>query len=647
MPAARLASAAIVIAFFIVTFARPRLVPYLAMFALVFQSTSTATLTSDGLALAGVLAGLLAARLRAGWDYRPAGWNGAWAFLALNLLIGASLLVNLRAPQGGQTLLNSEYFVSRALLLLGVAALSLNTRRDWLVALAAVAAVLAALRLVEVAGADVRAVLAPFGVTLLGDVVDVGSWNVFATLLTLALPMALAGAATPSVTPVQTVVGLIAASVIMIGVASAQSRTAAALVVVIIAVLLAVAQTWPRRAAVLILALVFGFASFSPLYSLAEKPLTVATTGQPDTKVATAETPLVVVPPGSLAPQSATGDETVLPGFAPRPHLQPIKPDWRSVLDRNYYELQQRVDDPHLYPHGNYLAFLARKGGGNGVELQVSVGDREITRLTTRDMWSYYRWIIVYLPDDLQIAGPMVIKFKVIGNADSQSRFFTLAGLNDRAVGISSLFLANNVAITGDLSPDPGIQQGVVAAFLNGQTPDLTPLPPVSQGVVLDPSLADRLALWRAAVRVFAAHPLVGTGFYTFGDVKGQFQNGAALFSAYANAHNNFMELLADLGIGGPLLFLVLLVSAVGAYWRNRSLLVSPSEWWHVATLGAVLVMFAASMTQTWLADSRVYLPGLLLLLVLSRGKVTEIGIVETEREVRRATASAPTALAK
>jgi hypothetical protein len=108
-----------------------------------------------------------------------------------------------------------------------------------------------------------------------------------------------------------------------------------------------------------------------------------------------------------------------------------------------------------------------------------------------------------------------------------------------------------------------------------------------------------RLHLWDAALQVFAAHPLAGSGADSFLLASARYQRSGPI----AFAHDLPLELAAELGVVGLLLCLALYATTGAALWRARNRaagwLLGPGaaaflaaglvDWpWHLAGSGAV-----------------------------------------------------------
>jgi putative inorganic carbon (HCO3(-)) transporter len=76
----------------------------------------------------------------------------------------------------------------------------------------------------------------------------------------------------------------------------------------------------------------------------------------------------------------------------------------------------------------------------------------------------------------------------------------------------------------------------------------------------LDSSSEERLALWTDAVAMFKRNPITGTGFNTY-----EFMHRVG---SYSDTHNYYLKVLAETGIVGTLLFLLLLKTLFMSGWR-------------------------------------------------------------------------------
>jgi O-antigen ligase/polysaccharide polymerase Wzy-like membrane protein len=592
----------------------PRSVPYVAVFAVGLQSTLSHTLTSDGDALAGLAIGLSAMRVRSGtFTWRLRLTHSFVALAILNLLVVLSLLANYRGPNGHSVTLDSEYFISRSILAAAVILLSdreADWQQRWGQALGLLALVLSLYRLSEAVGLPLKPAADALGIAVLGDYVDPANANLFAVLAGVGIAFLLADAGQRDRRlGVHDSARWLAAAVATLGMASAESRTALATFVVVIVALLALAATWKRRVFVVGLASVYLLGSLLPAFAISQKPIVVSTTLVGDSAVITNKKPLVA-PPEALA-----GGTVPAPvSHAPLPAL---RPQWRSPLDRTNYRLEA-ILPPAAAGRGHYLDFIGRTGGGAlGVFLNVSVNGALVAQLRPSDMSTDYRWEEVPIPDALVgTAKPLSVDFVASGDLNSARNYFLLGGVYARAEGFTSRFWTGSSWVTSDLSSDPGTQTGLFTVFLDGYVPPFTYFAVPSNGV-LDPSVADRFVLWHTAVNVFLHNPLLGTGFYTFGLVKVQYEpQDSPLIFSYANAHSNYFELLSDLGFAGPLLFLLVLLVPVVEVTRRTVSSRRSIGWLPPAMALALVVYLLSSATQSWVADSRVYVTAWFVALV-------------------------------
>ncbi|HXM54758.1 MAG TPA: O-antigen ligase family protein [Candidatus Dormibacteraeota bacterium] len=587
-----------------VTALRPRLAPYLVVPGVLLQSAATHLMTSDGLVLAGAAAGLAIDRARRRDWPTPADVPPALAvLLALDALMAASLLANRGGPAQDVAAQSTGYFASRSVLVGAVVLLAPRPAvglRDWLAGGALGALAVGAARLLELAGLPLPAAARALSISLLGDVGDVGSWNTFATLMVagglMALALAIGWPGSRRATALWTTV----AAVDLAAAATAQSRTVTVIVLVLLPLLAAAATGRVRRAVVAGAGATFLVVALTPAGSILDKPLLVQAARSSAAAAAPPASPLPA-PAASAAPAPRSA-----PNAAPpfRPHPAPDV-NWRAVLDRPYYRIDQVLSRPRVFARGNYVTVLVGSPASSpAVRLRVAVNGRTIGEVGTDRMQRGYEWVAVPVPDGLLTAGEDVtISLSAVGPLDSRARYVVVGGTNGVATGVTSRAYSSGRLLSGDLSSDAGVQRGLVIAFLDDQVPAMTRIQPGPQ-TVLDPSLRDRISLWTSAWRIFLGHPVLGAGFATYGSLHDRYAD-SALFFAYANAHSNYFELLADLGALGPLLLLLLLgvsgvplvAGAARAGWRDR--------WPDLALAAVAATALLASLTQTWIGDSR------------------------------------------
>ena len=103
-------------------------------------------------------------------------------------------------------------------------------------------------------------------------------------------------------------------------------------------------------------------------------------------------------------------------------------------------------------------------------------------------------------------------------------------------------------------------------------------------------SLSSRLALARAGVRMAADHPVFGVGVQQYYQLSDDYAGDllASFGRVKENAHNYFVQVLAELGVPGFALFVAVLVLALRAAWPGPA--APPSDWGLPAGLFAYLL---------------------------------------------------------
>jgi hypothetical protein len=374
-----------------IALAAPLVVPYVAAIAIGMQSTAPHSLTSDGDILAGLVAGLLRDRLR---GRRPELQLRNVAVIALGCLCAAvlvSYLAHLGTGSAHDILLASEFIVSRSLLIAALVLLlgfAQPMTARWLQAVGLLALLLAAGRLAEGAGLPVAGWLAPLHVTMFGDYGDVGSWNTLAVVLAVGVAAGLGGAfLTTRSTGDYLALG--AALVVVLALSTAASRTGAVVLLLTAAALMVATRSMARRIAVGAILAMFVLGSLNPGLGVLRKPLLVQTARLADNRVSTELQP-ATIPPDYATPPGPSGPPAPTP--RPRPALPALVPDWRSPLDRSYYRLQDQIRAGPMYPTGNRIEFVARRGGPSAdVRLVLSVNRHEIVHLRPDQLSPYTR----------------------------------------------------------------------------------------------------------------------------------------------------------------------------------------------------------------------------------------------------------------
>jgi O-antigen ligase len=131
-------------------------------------------------------------------------------------------------------------------------------------------------------------------------------------------------------------------------------------------------------------------------------------------------------------------------------------------------------------------------------------------------------------------------------------------------------------------------------------------------GARLNLSSPDRGAALRAALRVTAAHPLAGAG-PGHAELRWGEPDGGIQFFAYA--HNEYVQLGAELGLVGLALLAVLLVAFARLLWRARATGPAGAAW-----AGAVAALAAFAVHSGF--DFVWHLPAVVLTVMLLVGAV-------------------------
>ena len=599
----------------------PRTAPYVAVFSVGLQSTLTQSLTSDGDALAGLMVGLAFTRIRSRRlpSQRVVSYTLA-ALGAMGLLVGLSFAANVRGPNGNEVALGSEYFISRTVLAAAVVILSeqdADWQHRWVRAIALLALVLSAFRIAEVAGLPLKTLTDALGIALVSEYSRVSDANTFAVVAAIGIPFLLAGGAIDDSHAIWSKWGLwLGAALVTFALASTESRTGVVIMVVVVISLLLLAKTGRRRLLVLGLALIYAGGSLVPAFSIGNKPVVVSAQAFPQSIVATNEAPIIAPP---LVPSPGSPQPTPQPQPQPgQPPLPAIPLQWRSILDRSSYLLEATVPPAAKRTRGSYLVFVVRAASrADQATLRITVNGTVVADLKPSEMSLRYHWEQVPIPDALVDTGkPISIGIAAAGNVDSSKHYFAVGGIYARGSGYSSRIWTGRSWLQNDLSSDPGIQSGMPLVFLNGAVPPLEYFV-APQGGVIDTSLSDRLVLWRTALNIFMHNPALGTGFYTFQFVRDQYEPiESPLFHVYTNAHSNYFELLSDLGIAGPLMFLLVFLVPLIKVVRRTMPKSSHPEWMAPALALALIALLLSSLTQTWIADSRLYITAWFIVLV-------------------------------
>lgn len=140
--------------------------------------------------------------------------------------------------------------------------------------------------------------------------------------------------------------------------------------------------------------------------------------------------------------------------------------------------------------------------------------------------------------------------------------------------------------------------------------------------VAQDPYAFSRVDIWRNSIERIVDRPLgMGLGMYKYSSFQYRFpiESNIVRYGKRAeSAHNEYLQMAAELGVGGFLIFLV----GIGVWgWEVKEVLRSQQEPWErglvIGLVGAVLGILAHSMV-----DSVFHEPALVILLIVCGGLI-------------------------
>lgn len=117
----------------------------------------------------------------------------------------------------------------------------------------------------------------------------------------------------------------------------------------------------------------------------------------------------------------------------------------------------------------------------------------------------------------------------------------------------------------------------------------------------------DRLTLWRVAVKMFMDRPMLGIGPDNFRQLYGRYTS-VRIWNRAIHANNMYLEMLADLGLGGSGIFLWLMISlgqalraAFHRSWRDRFGL------WVLGLIGSLTAFLVHGFVDYFLEFTSIY----------------------------------------
>lgn len=596
-------------------FIRPCAIPTLLIFSALFP-VKDASISWDVVVLSGVILGIaLDILVHKDLSRLNRLMTPIWIpFLAFALILVLSALSNgVLYEQSEQAKLFSDtkWFVFRMTLL---ATVTLSLRGEsfhvsaWNRPLIFAGLLLVLLRLLQVADVQlVSQIFDHWNLQVLSDLRQEGWFNGYGSYLALILPLTLGEA----VKLRNTLFGHAfwgIAFLLIIGFWGVQSRTAAVIIVIELLVSFFVfnSSVWSRFMlgvlGVTFIAVTIldpTFVSKNSLMAQTVRSFTQRGFDITDLRVLPRDSATEAAPTNASIGRNSTATNTVV-------SLEDLKSSaWRAPLVEENHRLRQRVKVSSSRTDHILYIFLRRTVGARQTKLQVYADGRLVA--TVADLpEEKFDWVSVPLPSNGLRGEWATVELAASGQLDSMSNYIEIGGLDVQTPELASSYSNGDWNWRGDLSWDAGQQQGIFLILLDSkEIRNASPLGTPS-GRNLDQSLSDRLALWRAALKIATSHPWLGTGYYTFGKVSGNVLKDAPHFVVYANAHSSFLQVAADLGIPGLLFFTLMFVVSL-VVLRNRLKRVGNDDVPALSTGLAVLSLALSSLTQTWLADVRYY----------------------------------------
>ncbi len=570
------------------------------VFALAFLLT-TVTVFHGGWLIFGLvtaIAGALAAAVR----LPPRRW-GAWlrralaspATIGLVTLLAAvwlSLLLNrhLLSREELQVVLKNSKGLSAGAAVYAAGLLfgaSLSRVRLAIQGLVATAAALALLRILQMAGWDLTGTVnAALGIAILGDLEPFAMQNSYASFLVMVLALGLF-----------TGIALARRRWLLAGVlvpvfhwllVGTRSRTAIGAYLVVLIAAWVLGRGRVQRGAVLGIAALFGVQMF------------------------------VHPQPGGakwIFPATATLDRAAVARQLPRLGERFRGALWGSYLSSPRFAIVQRIRVPSRLVAGeNYLNILLRRPDWDRpVTFEVDVDGRVVYR-ATRAAADFpagpHFWLRVPVERELLAGRPWItVRLRGYGETDQHVNYVEVVGGSFFAAGLQSGFFNGYSELTEDLSIAQGEQRGTLFVFLNQQWPGgrLHLLPSPARG--LDNSIVERLAWARLALADFARHRLVGGGFGSLPLRAARYLDGEPVFVEFANAHSNFLEILAECGIVGVLGLAVATFAPIvlGMARLITRRFTGRIAWLQVAFCVFFLSWSLVSLSQYTLTDTRLF----------------------------------------
>ncbi|MEW6126319.1 MAG: O-antigen ligase family protein [Acidobacteriota bacterium] len=104
-----------------------------------------------------------------------------------------------------------------------------------------------------------------------------------------------------------------------------------------------------------------------------------------------------------------------------------------------------------------------------------------------------------------------------------------------------------------------------------------------------------RKSVWQNGIKMLITHPLTGVGIGSFNEAHRVLSDG----HIYISPHNSFIQVMAELGVGGILCFLAIIITAILGARRARRLARDATEaqelWWLASAIEVSIVGFMVS----------------------------------------------------
>ncbi|BCV21810.1 O-antigen ligase family protein [Moorella sp. Hama-1] len=195
-------------------------------------------------------------------------------------------------------------------------------------------------------------------------------------------------------------------------------------------------------------------------------------------------------------------------------------------------------------PLGIYLAMVVLLGLGRYWQQGGRFLAAGLVIAGTALVFSYSRGSL------LAFSGGLLASLWLAGREGRPGRLRSLAGLC-----LVTLLLARVIALLAPWTQGLAGAESILRALIRPDT-------------FMESSVEGRLAFWRAAVGMFLARPWTGFGGGSFHDVYFSFYDGGRWYSRYV--HNHYLQVLAETGWPGLLIFLVMVAALLLPFWRRR-----------------------------------------------------------------------------